>query len=301
MIVERTEWGVRILAPAKLNLFLEILAKRPDGFHEIETLMVPVDLYDQLDVSPSDDPTVRLTCLVHTIPGDPPAEEVLPPERENLVWRALESIRTKYNVKQGATATLIKRIPAASGLAGGSSDAAAAIVAANEIWQLNLSPDRLAEHAAELGSDIPFFLGSGVGVARGRGEKLERVPGGLGWHFVIVRPPEGLSTAAVYKKCRPNPSPRRVEEFVSAVGEGDVPRIGELLYNRLEEPAAELSEWIVRLQRACRESGAVGARMSGSGTAYFALCASRVQAHSVAARLRGERLGRVFVVQSVSD
>ena len=134
--------------------------------------------------------------------------EDVPRDGKNLVLRAVELVRRRTGTKQGARLRLIKRIPTAAGLGGGSSDAAAALVAANLGWKLGLSLPELAALAAELGSDVPFFLNRGPAVCRGRGERIEPADGLGLMNFVVVRPPEGLATAAVYGVCRPAASPR---------------------------------------------------------------------------------------------
>src|SRR5271156_1731329 len=196
MHVHRSTSGIEVLAPAKLNLFLEVLAKRSDGFHEIETLMVPVAWYDSLHFVSDPGGELSLDCEQIARSAEP-----VPTGDDNLVLRAVKLLRDRSSVRQGARLRLVKRIPAASGLAGGSSDAAAALVAANLGWQLNWPREKLAPLAAELGSDVPFFLGQGPAICRGRGEIIEPVAGlGPLW-FVVVRPPVGLSTPAVYKAC----------------------------------------------------------------------------------------------------
>ena len=172
MHVHRSASGIEVLAPAKLNLFLEVLAKRSDGFHEIETLMVPIGWYDIALISRPIRRRISLACEQVTQSSDP-----VPTGDDNLVVRAVKLLRDRSGTSQGARLRLVKRIPAASGLAGGSSDAAAALVAANLGWQLNWPREQLASLAAELGSDVPFFLGRGPAICRGRGEIMEPVAG----------------------------------------------------------------------------------------------------------------------------
>src|SRR5262245_56559689 len=164
-------------APAKLNLFLEVLARRPDGFHEIETLMGAVSIFDTLEFAPRSEGELRLSCrwvggirarsARRTSSGDAagatPRDAVgdLPPGEQNLVYRTVARLRERCAIRGGAEIRLHKRIPSAAGLGGASSDAAAALVAANVAWKLGWSPAQLAELAADLGSDIPYFLGSG--------------------------------------------------------------------------------------------------------------------------------------------
>lgn len=297
---ERPE-GLEIWAPAKLNLFLEVLARRPDGYHEIESLMTPIALFDTLCFAPDPGPEIRLSIRDAAQAEFPPSTDAVPLSAgpDNLVWRAVELVRQAAGVPQGARITLTKRIPVASGLAGGSSDAAAALVAANLGFSAGLSRSQLMDLAARLGSDIPFFLGTGAGIVRGRGERLESIGGLAGLDFVVVRPPIGLSTAAVYKACRPADAPQSVDGLLRALQRGDRKEAGRRLHNQLQPAAEGLCAWIDRLSRMFAACDVAGHRMSGSGTSYFALCHHRKQALALAARLRAEGLGRVYAVASI--
>jgi len=214
MYVLRRRTRIEIWTPAKLNLFLEVLSRRDDGFHEIETLMTPVSLFDTLRLSLSDDRGIDLQCRWSTAGVEGSAAGDLPAREENLVYRALIRLRQRSGVDRGLQVQLVKRIPSASGLGGGSSDAAAALVGANLLWELNWSADRLSSVAAELGSDIPFFLAGGAAVCRGRGERVEPVWAGPPQSVVLVRPPQGLSTAAVYQRTTVPAEPRRVDGWL---------------------------------------------------------------------------------------
>lgn len=305
MYVHRWGSDVVVRAAAKLNLFFEVLGKRSDGFHEVETLMVPIGIYDTLLLRPTAGEQVEVECRWASAPhaGADLALGDLPSAADNIVTRALELVRMKAGRSLGARVSLAKRIPSAAGLGGGSSDAAAAIVAANHAWNLHWSPARLVEIAAELGSDVPFFIGDACGriapaICRGRGEQIEPLAGLGALNFVVVRPPEGLSTKAVYATCRPGQPARSVVPLVDALRSGDWSGMRCGLLNRLEDAAAGLSQWIVRLREQFARLDCVAAQMSGSGSSYFAVCRSARHAHVVAARLRACNLGRVFVAMS---
>ena len=220
MHIRRSAMGVIVLAPAKLNLFFEVLGKRDDGYHEIETLMCPIGLYDTLRFIDLPVGPVRLRC--HRVFGaEGPRGRGLDQVSDgpdNLVVRAVELVRRRAGVNRGADILLVKRIPAAAGLGGGSSDAAAALVAANEVWRLGRSRGELARWAGELGSDVPFFLADGPAICRGRGERVTPIEGVGNLFFVLVRPPAGLATAAVYAACQAAEQPRSVEPLVEALG-----------------------------------------------------------------------------------
>jgi 4-diphosphocytidyl-2-C-methyl-D-erythritol kinase len=181
---------LRLFAPAKLNLYLRVLGKRSDGYHELETLFERIDLADALtfESHPSD---LTLSC------DDPQ----LPCDETNLVLKAVQALQAATGTRQGARIHLTKRIPIGAGLGGGSSDAATTLVGLNRLWKLGLSRERLIEFGAQLGSDVPFFLGEApFAIGRGRGERCEELTGPLPtlWHVLVV-PTERLSTKAVYE------------------------------------------------------------------------------------------------------
>lgn len=300
-------WVVQ--TPAKLNLFLEVLGRRPDGFHELETLMTTFSVCDWLSCQAEPGGQLRLDCRwalgLHAQQEGarraqvPSPWESLPVGEENLVYRAVARLRQRAGVAQGASLRLVKSIPAAAGLGGASSDAAAALVAANLAWNLGWSRERLREVAGELGSDIPFFLTGdttwyGAAICRGRGERIEPLADMPRLPIVAVRPPAGLSTAAVFRACRLGQPPRAAAGLVEALRRGKVGQVGRLLHNRLQEAAAGLSPWIERLQSEFQQSGVVGHAMSGSGSTYFGICHSAGQARHLAARLRQRTGGAVF-------
>lgn len=288
-------------APAKLNLFLEVLAKRPDGYHELETLMVPVTLFDTLELE--EDPTGRIEFSSQVVPGLQAAgtsTAVLPEGAENLVVRAIRLLRQRSGTSSGAVVRLTKRIPIAAGLAGGSSDAAAALAAARRLWRLPRSDALLHELAAELGSDVPFFLGGGSAVCRGRGERIEPASSGAPLHVVIVSPPAGLATAEVFRHCRPAEAAHRVVPLAQALARGDVVEVGRRLFNRLQAPAEQLSGWVGRLRNEFDRLDLPGHQMSGSGTSYFGLCRHAAQARRVAGWLRARGIGKVYAAQTAA-
>ncbi len=301
MRIHRSAVGVAVEAPAKVNLFFEVLDKRTDGYHEIETLMVPIGLYDTLYFFKEDSSSrVELDCRWAVGCRRPDAFGLgeLPQGVENLVVRAVELLRKRTGARHGAKLRLVKRIPAAAGLGGGSSDAAAALVAANEVWGLGHSPAELASLAAEIGSDVPFFLGRGAAICRGRGEKIEALAGLADLHFVVVRPPAGLSTAAVYGACRPARNPRPLAPLREALQRGDLAEVGRRLFNRLEPAARSLSPWIKRLMDELEKEDCPGHLMSGSGTCCFGLCRHARQARRVARRLEVNGVGMAFAVRA---
>ena len=305
MFVRHCNTLVEVQAPAKINLFLEVLSQRDDGFHEIETLMVPIALFDTMTLTATHNRRIQLTCRwLRGAEAERSADgrsrhgqwAPLPQGEENLVVRALQRLREVAGTGAGASVFLVKRIPAAAGLGGASSDAAAALVAANHAWQLGWTRDRLAGLAAELGSDVPFFLHSTACVCRGRGEQIEPVTGLQKLNLVVVRPPEGLSTPEVYGHCRPADVPQRVDSILAATRGGDGAQVGRLLFNRLQDAARHVSPWIERLRTRFEQLGCLGHQMSGSGTSYFGICRHARHARCVAGRLRAVGFAAVYPV-----
>ena len=295
MIVRQTADGVEILAPAKLNLYLEILGKRPDGYHEIETLMVAVNLHDRLTFA--DDPlgAVTLTC------DDPK----LPTGDENLVVKAAERLKSATGCSKGASIALNKVIPAEAGLAGGSSDAAATLVGLDWLWGLNTPADRLGSVAAEVGSDVAFFLQGPAAVCRGRGERVEPISLKGPLHFVLVCPPVGVSTADVYKNLTPPDRPRSIGAVIEALDHGGPAELGRSLFNRLQPTAESIRPALTRVRDALADLTHAfefgpplleGHLMSGSGSAYFGLARDLNAAHLAAGRLETLGLGSVRVI-----
>jgi 4-diphosphocytidyl-2-C-methyl-D-erythritol kinase len=296
-----TEWVVH--APAKLNLFFEILGRRADGYHEVETLICPIRVFDTLLFREIPGGDIHFSCEWAAAPraemiAADAARRKVPQGRDNLAYRALELLRQRAGVDRGATVRLIKRIPVEAGLGGGSSDAAAALLVANRAWDLHWPNAALAPLAAELGSDVPFFLADGPAICRGRGEQVSPVRGLGCWQFVVVYPSTGLATAAVYAACRPNPKPATVEPLVAALRRGEISRAGTLLGNRLQPAAETLAPVLAQIRREFARLDLPGHAMTGSGSAYFGLCHHADHARHAAARLRARGLGQVFAVSS---
>jgi 4-diphosphocytidyl-2-C-methyl-D-erythritol kinase len=299
MYVHRSPSGWVVQAPAKVNLFFEVLAKRSDGYHEIETLVYPIDLFDTLHFEEDSSAEIKLGCENVSGAWGPRGVTFgdVPSGSENLAVRAAELLRRRAGVSAGASLRLVKRIPSAAGLGGGSSDAAAALVAANHAWRLGWSAAQLNHLASELGSDVPALVAGGPTVCRGRGEQVEPVVGLVALHLVVVRPPAGVATADVYRACRPATEPRRLAPLVDALVRGNLAAAGRLLFNRLEPAAKTLSPWIDRLQSEFEQLGCPGHQMSGSGTCYFGLCRGARHARRVARYLQARRLGVAWAVQ----
>jgi 4-diphosphocytidyl-2-C-methyl-D-erythritol kinase len=277
MLSARQADTVMVWAPAKVNLFLEVLAKRPDGYHDIATLMVAVSLYDTLEFKEDATGSIRLECDQPDLPTGP----------DNLVCRAAELLRQRCGVRRGARIHLSKRIPLAAGLAGGSSDAAAALAGLNELWALGLSPGQLAGLGADIGSDVPFFFATPAAWCTGRGERVTPVSLGRALQFVLVCPPVGLSTAEVYRGVTVPADPFTGTDLRSAVAAGDMAAVGRCLHNRLQPPAERLCGEVAHWRRRLADLHPAGQLMSGSGSCVFALCHDHQEALRVARQLHG--------------
>ena len=288
MLCRQTTRCLTVLAPAKLNLFLRIVARRPDGFHDIESVMASVDLYDTVTLETTSSSEIELTVIdssVRTLSGSMRLEAPVGPE--NLVIRAADLLRQHAGCELGARITLIKRIPSSAGLGGGSSDCAAALMGLNRLWNLHLPRSELVALAGRLGSDVAFFLSeSPVALCVGRGEQVEPLRISTGLHFVVTKPASGLPTPAVYQRCVPDASGQQVSGFVKSLAAGTIGGMARRLHNGLQAPAESLSSEVSRLRQLFEQLPVAGHQMSGSGSSYFGLCASRRQALRVASRLR---------------
>ncbi|MCL2744365.1 MAG: 4-(cytidine 5'-diphospho)-2-C-methyl-D-erythritol kinase [Planctomycetaceae bacterium] len=290
----QTKTGWTISAPAKLNLFFEVLGKRDDGFHEISSLAVPVSLYDTLHFEPADS-DISFECCG--------GSDDVPLDGRNIVVKALEKFRQRYNVEHGAKVKLVKQIPSQAGLGGGSSDAAAALFAARSAWKPEIPLPELSALSAEIGSDCPMFFSGGAVIISGRGEIIEPFDDCPPLHFVIFKPNEGLSTAEVYRQCMPlhDGKIRNINGLLSALRSGSLEDIGRNFFNRLEVPAAAVWNNFSAVKEQLESAGCLAVRMTGSGTAFYGLCRNEEHSEAVAEKLQRQRAGEcAAVVKSLS-
>jgi len=271
----RGSQGLVLRTSAKVNLALEVLGKRGDGYHEIATVLQAVDLFDRLTMETAD---------ILSLHADDPA---LPTDDGNLVMRAARLLQKTAGIEQGARLRLQKRIPVAAGLGGGSSDAAATLLGLNRLWGLRWPRARLQELAVELGMDVPFFLGTGRAVARGRGERLQALPGGGGYALVLVNPRTPLSTREVYERVPAgwHAEATGTERVIEALRRRNVAALAAALTNNLERVVEPVLPVIGRMKAALLAAGALGAIMSGSGPTVFGLARSLDHARQVRSRV----------------
>ena len=277
---------LELKSPCKVNLLLNILGKREDGFHELETIMQPVALFDCLRFETRDAAGVELTC------SDP----ALPADSANLVHRAATAFQRAASVAGGVRIHLDKRIPLAAGLGGGSSNAAHTLLGLNEMFAHPLTAEQLTVLGAMLGSDVPFFLQSSPALASGRGEKirmLKTFPALQGAFIVLVYPGFGISTAWAYQQLSRFPNalhgePGRAERLASLLEAGDLAKAAPEFYNALEGPALEKYPLLRILQEFIRGHGAPVTLMSGSGSTTFAIAPTQEAADELAEGVRAK-------------
>lgn len=264
-------------SPCKVNLLLNILGKRPDGFHELETVFHPVNLCDRIRFQRLGH-GVQLTC------NDPR----LPTDATNLVHRAATTYLKSALIPEGVRLLLEKRIPMAAGLGGGSGNAATTLLGLNELFGNPLPLTRLHDLAATLGSDVNFFLQAKPALATGRGEKvesLENFPALRGAHFLLIHPGFGISTPWAYQNLSRFPAalngtPGRARKLISLLQSADLTAAGHEFYNSLEAPALEKYPVLALYQEFFREQGAAATLMSGSGSTTFAIYRDRPAAEA---------------------
>jgi 4-diphosphocytidyl-2-C-methyl-D-erythritol kinase len=278
------------LSPCKVNLLLNILGKRPDGFHELETVMQPIHLCDEIRFERSNN-GVTLTC----------SEPTLPVDASNLVCRAAAAFFQRSGIFGGVKMHLEKRIPMAAGLGGGSGNAATTLLALNELYDEPLGTAQLHEAAASLGSDIPFFLQTQPALATGRGEMIQSLPPFRaleGCAFLLVHPGFGIATAWAYQELARFPTALngergRAAKLIELLNTGDLRKVARELHNSLEAPALEKYPWLAVLQDFLRENGAAATLMSGSGSTTFAIAHDLCGAQELEERVR-EKFGRCW-------
>ncbi|GAX88673.1 4-(cytidine 5'-diphospho)-2-C-methyl-D-erythritol kinase [Effusibacillus lacus] len=270
---------IREKAKAKINLTLDVLFKRADGYHEVEMVMQTVDLSDQLLLEERDDNQIVLSCGVPYIPLD----------NRNLAYKAAALLRERYGIRKGIHITIDKQIPVAAGLAGGSSDGAAALRGLNRLWNLGLTLEELAELGAELGSDVPFCIYGGTAIARGRGEIIERLPAAPPLWVVLVKPPITVSTADVYGNLKVDEIDSHPDTLgmIQALASGNPERIVSGLGNVLEQVTFKMHPEVERLKSQIVKFGAMGALMSGSGPTVFGITDRESRAQRIYNALRG--------------
>jgi len=277
-----------ILAPAKVNLFLEVTGKRPDGYHNIESIMQAVSLYDRIVIKPGKG-VITLKCSLKSLPAD----------NTNLALKAAIALKNELKIDASADIFLEKNIPLGAGLGGGSSDAAAVLKGLLKLWDKRISEKKLLAIAAKLGADVPFFIKGGTALARGVGERLKALKGVKRARILLVNPGFGISTKSVYENLHfPLTKKQKINRILGLLKAPSSPEVwGKLMFNRLEEAVLGNYPELCRI-KAVFEANGCPSLMSGSGATVFGLVSKKKTEEKI--RLEFDRSGwKCWTVETV--
>lgn len=282
---------VLMKAPAKINLSLDVLHKRPDGYHEVEMIMTTIDLADRIELTWLPNDTIKITSQNRFVPDD----------QRNLAYQAARLLKDRYQVMDGVQINIEKTIPVAAGLAGGSSDAAATLRGLNKLWKLGLSLDELANIGAEIGSDVSFCVYGGTALATGRGEQIEHLPAPPSCWVILAKPLIGVSTADIYRRLQveglTHPD---TKAMIDAIKGNDFDGVCKNVGNVLEEVTLNLYPEVAQIKDQMYRFGADAVLMSGSGPTVFALVQHDSRMHRLYNGLRGF-CEQVFAVRMLGE
>lgn len=278
-------------APAKINLSLDVLYKRDDGFHEVEMVMTTIDLADRLEIEELSSNAIQLQSQYRFVPDD----------NRNLAYQAAHIIKERFNIKQGVSISLEKNIPVAAGLAGGSSDAAAVLRGLNTMWKLGLTTEELAAIGAEIGSDVSFCVYGGTALARGRGELITPLSSPPHCWVILAKPTIGVSTADIYKRLNldkvqhPN-----TNAMIEALKHNNYKKMCDHLGNVLESVTLKLHPEVTAIKEQMIRFGADAVMMSGSGPTVFGLVQYESRLQRIYNALRGF-CDQVYAVRMIGE
>lgn len=281
---------LKLKATAKINLGLDVLRKREDGYHDLRMIMQSIYLYDQVEIRESREPGIRLTVNLGYLPSN----------EDNLMYRAAKLLMDEFEITKGVELTLKKYIPVAAGLAGGSADAAAVLVGLNRLFRLGLTQEELMKRGVRIGADVPYCIMRGTALAEGIGDRLTRLPDAPDLHVLLAKPPVHVSTQFVYGNlkadrlvCHPD-----IDGQVEAIRAGDKARLAELMGNVLETVTIPAHPVISQIKDRMLTHGALNAMMSGSGPTVFGLFDDQERARFAYEELAGGELARsVFLTR----
>ena len=280
-----------IKAPAKINLTLDVLHKRPDGYHEVEMVMTTIDLADRVELTLQESDQIKILSHNRFVPDD----------QRNLAYQAAQLLKDRFGVKKGVTISIEKNIPVAAGLAGGSSDAAAALRGLNKLWGLGLSMDELAALGAEIGSDVSFCVYGGTALASGRGEKIQELPAPPTCWVILAKPFIGVSTADIYRRLDvarlQHPD---TKSMIEGIAENNYQQVCRNMGNVLEEVTLNLHHDVAQIKDQMKRFGADSVLMSGSGPTVFGLVQHDSRMHRIYNGLRGF-CDQVFAVRLLGE
>ncbi|GIN99185.1 4-diphosphocytidyl-2-C-methyl-D-erythritol kinase [Siminovitchia terrae] len=251
-----------VKAPAKINLSLDVLGKREDGYHEVEMVMTTIDLADRLELTEISEDYVGILSRNRFVPAD----------ERNLAYQAARLLKERYQINKGVEISINKIIPVAAGLAGGSSDAAATLRGLNELWDLGLTLDELAELGAEIGSDVSFCVYGGTALAKGRGEKVTKLPAPPACWVVLAKPAIGVSTSEIYRNLDVSSIRHpHTTGMIQALENNDYEGVCENMANALESVTLHMYPEVLHIKKQMERFGADAVLMSGSGPTVFGL------------------------------
>ena len=281
---------MRLRALAKINLGLDILGKRPDGYHDVRMIMQTIQMYDVLDIRKKEEPGISLSVNVPYVPAD----------ERNLVYKAAKLLMDEFRIQEGVAIRLEKFIPIAAGMAGGSSDAAAAFVGLNRLFRLNLTEKELMERAVKIGADVPYCIMRGTALAEGIGEKLTRLDPLPACYVLVGKPGINVSTKMAYENLNLSEiaSHPDIDGMIEDIRRKDLYSMAAKMSNVFEPGIVRQYPVIRQIRELMEENGAVRAMMSGSGPTVFGIFDSKDQMERAAAVLRESRLARtVFATE----
>lgn len=275
---------MRLRALAKINLGLDILGKREDGYHEVKMIMQTIQMYDVLELRKKKEPGISLTVNVPFIPTD----------ERNLVYRAAAMLMEEFHVQEGLSIRLDKFIPVAAGMAGGSSDAAAAFVGVNRLFHLGLSQEELMERAVKVGADVPYCIMRGTALAEGIGEKLTALPPVPPCYVLVGKPAVSVSTKMAYENLNLETIKKRpdIDGMISDIENGNLMEMTEKMANVFEPGIIREYPVIQQIKDFMEENGALRAMMSGSGPTVFGIFDDKEKMERAAEGLRAGELAK---------
>ena len=275
---------MRLRALAKINLGLDVVGKRDDGYHEVRMIMQTIQMYDVLEIEKKKEPGIVLTTNIPYVPTD----------ERNLVYKAAKMLMDEFDIKEGLTMNLEKFIPVAAGMAGGSSDAAAAFVGVNRLFGLGLSEEELMKRAVKVGADVPYCVMRGTALAEGIGEKLTPLPPMPECYVLIGKPGINVSTKTAYENLRLDAIQRRpdIDGMIAAIRNQDLRSITEKMENVFEPGIMEKYPVIGEIERFMEERGALKAMMSGSGPTVFGIFEDREKMFAASEALKKSGLAK---------
>lgn len=283
--------GITLLSPAKLNLYLRVINKRPDGYHNLITLFEKVNLCDEIRLVSKEDSNIIIHCNNKQVPTGP----------KNLIYQIVAILQKKYGIKRGVEVYINKRIPVAAGLAGGSSNAGTVLLGLNKLWKMRLSQETLVEIGRQVGSDVPFFLfDCKWALGTERGDQIQELPINLDlWHLLVV-PHIKMYSREVFTRLNLQLT-KKVDDvniLIRSLKQNDVKKAGKLLFNDLEESILRIRPNLEKAKESLKSCYLEGVTFSGSGPAAFGITGSQKSAEK-AKSFVDKRYSRVFVVRTL--